>query len=233
MEMKVSFKQFTLIELLVVVAIIAILAAMLLPALNQARAKGKQAKCTANLKQIGLSVHSYVDDSNGIFMAPIGSSGSPWRMLLDNKYIENPHIQDCPGDNTRYPATSTSIGPYGFYYYIWTKKVNRSYIFERTLGQYNNLNYFKLFKPSMEKNISSLLVAIDYENRSGSNQAFLFGYEHAETNRAQGRTGEHHNGRANLLAGDGSCHHENSLVILSAASRFVRQQNYSSYTTNR
>ena len=79
-------RSFTLIELLIVIAIIAILAAMLLPALQSARRTAKMAQCTSNCKQFAQSNHLYAASFNG-FVTPIAwSSGiNIWPAILWNQ----------------------------------------------------------------------------------------------------------------------------------------------------
>ena len=80
-------KSFTLIELLVVIAIIAILAAMLLPALQQARARATSSKCVGNLKQMGVIAQQYMDDHQGFWATPQNTKHTYIYGLWLGKYL--------------------------------------------------------------------------------------------------------------------------------------------------
>ena len=89
---KQTINNFTLIELLVVIAIIAILAGMLLPALNTARERGRMAKCTSNMRQYGVTFMMYAgdfDDWNPLTYdkGATSQAATVYRHLIQNKYL--------------------------------------------------------------------------------------------------------------------------------------------------
>src|SRR5205823_10679360 len=95
-------RAFTLIEVLVVMAIIAILAAILVPALNSALERAKATKDMSNLRQIGAATQLYMNDNSDVFP---GSASVTWmsQLELNQKYLSAWRVLESPFD-----ARSTS-----------------------------------------------------------------------------------------------------------------------------
>ena len=109
-------RAFTLIELLLVIAVIAILAGLLLPALARSKAKARTVACLNNVKQVALGFRMWADDNNGHFpwavdFAEGGSKDSPvWAdhfRACSNELVA-PNILVCPSDKDRNAAAEWS-----------------------------------------------------------------------------------------------------------------------------
>jgi prepilin-type N-terminal cleavage/methylation domain-containing protein len=98
-------RRFTLIELLVVVAIIAILAALLLPALRGARNRAYDLTCKSNLRQLTIALLQYIDDNDGFYPIMYDRAGR-WRDRVAF-YMPGVHEWRCPSNQVADPGVTT------------------------------------------------------------------------------------------------------------------------------
>ncbi len=116
---------FTLIELLVVIAIIAILAAILFPTFARARENARRSSCLSNLKQIGLSMAQYVQDSGGLYPVDQATAKVTFPTLLQ---IQSDQLFLCPSASKSPPnAARTSDGTWAITAPNFSKNAQAAY----------------------------------------------------------------------------------------------------------
>ncbi len=168
---QLSVKVFTLIELLIVVAIIAILAGMLLPALNSARETAKGSTCLSNKKQLYSAFIAYVEDSNG-FCPPSykdsAQNAALWTWgwaLYDGKYCGNAMLFDCSSIRRTsaifikkttpqawwFNYSGSGYNTYGFGQKSWSDKAHPS----RKLGRVRSLSTALLLADSQQQSMAN------------------------------------------------------------------------------
>ena len=164
---------FTLVELLVVIAIIALLMAILLPALQRVKEQAQEIKCRANLRQYGIAMVMYLDDHEDTFP-------SAWTSLVKTEHPVSGYERFCRWHDPRYPPD----GP--FWPYLKNVEVHLCPTFKVIAKQEGtrhpnhraNIPVIPVYSYSMNAFLGSKSGALKFSNITrAKNEVFFFAEE--------------------------------------------------------